>query len=132
MEASTFMTVDGGKLRLGPVWDFDFSSGNSKRAPSRFLEGWMAAERPWASQLYRDRAFMRHMGRRWAELRRAGLRARLLRAVDEYGRALAPAARRDSARWPGGGDRPRGTRPDHVRDLRRWLERRIAWLDGAL
>ena len=132
MEASTFMTGAGGTLRLGPVWDFDFSSGNSKRAPSRFLAGWTAAQRPWASRLYADRAFMRHMGRRWAELRRAGLRGRLLRAVDDYGRALAPAARRDSARWPAGGERPRGTRDGHLRALRRWLDRRIDWLDGNL
>jgi CotH kinase protein len=132
MGASTFMTVAGGRLRLGPVWDFDFSSGNSHRAPSRFLHGWMAAERPWAERLYADRGFRRAMARRWAALRRAGLRARLLRSVDVYSRALAPAARRDSRRWPAGGDRPRGTHAGHVRALRRWLDRRIAWLDGAL
>jgi hypothetical protein len=132
MEASTFMTVDRGRLRLGPVWDFDFSSGNSRRAPSRHLHGWMAAERPWAERLYADRGFRRQMARRWAQLRRGGLRARLLRSVDDYQRALAPAARRDSRRWRAGGDRPRGTHAGHTRKLRRWLDRRIAWLDGAL
>jgi hypothetical protein len=132
MEVSTFVTGVRGRLRLGPVWDFDFSSGNSKRAPSRFLHGWMAAERPWAERLYADRAFRRHMARRWAQLRRAGLRAWLLRSVDSYGRALAPAARRDSRRWRAGGDRPHGTHAAHVRKLRRWLDRRIAWLDGNL
>jgi hypothetical protein len=132
MEASTFITGVRGRLRLGPVWDFDFSSGNSKRAPSRYLHGWMAAERPWAERLYADRGFRRQMARRWAHLRREGLRARLLRSVDEYARALAPAARRDSRRWRAGGDRPRGTHAGHVRKLRRWLDRRIAWLDGAL
>jgi hypothetical protein len=132
MEASTFMTGTAGRLRLGPVWDFDFSSGNSHRAPSRFLHGWMAAERPWAERLYADHGFRRQMARRWAQLRRAGLRAWLLRSVDAYGRALAPAARRDSRRWRAGGDRPRGTHAGHVRKLRRWLDRRIAWLDGAL
>jgi hypothetical protein len=132
MEVSTFVTGFGGKLRLGPVWDFDFSSGNSKRAPSRFLEGWMAAERPWAERLYADRGFRRAMARRWAQLRRGGMRAWLLRSVDTYGRELRAAARRDSARWKAGGDRPRGTHRGHVRLLRRWLDRRIAWLDGAL
>jgi hypothetical protein len=132
MQASTFVTGHRGRLRLGPVWDFDFSSGNSHRAPSRFLHGWMAAERPWAERLYADHGFRRQMARRWAQLRRAGLRAWLLRSVDAYGRALAPAARRDSRRWRAGGDRPRGTHAGHVRKLRRWLDRRIAWLDGAL
>jgi hypothetical protein len=132
MQASTFLTARRGRLHLGPVWDFDFSSGNTKRAPSRFLHGWMAAERPWAERLYADRAFRRHMARRWAQLRRGGLRAWLLRSVDEYGRALAAAARRDSRRWRAGGDRPHGTHAGHVRKLRQWLDRRIDWLDGAL
>jgi hypothetical protein len=132
MQASTYVTGARGRLRLGPVWDFDFSSGNTHRAPSRFLTGWMAAERPWAERLYADQSFRRQMARRWAQLRRNGLRARLLRSVDEHSRALAPAARRDSRRWKAGGDRPRGTHAGHVRKLRRWLDRRIAWLDGAL
>jgi hypothetical protein len=132
MGPSTFVTGDRGRLRLGPVWDFDFSSGNSKRAPSRHLHGWMAAGRPWAERLYADRGFRSQMARRWAQLRQQGLRARLLRSVDAYSRALAPAARRDSRRWRAGGDRPRGTHAGHTRKLRRWLDRRIAWLDGAL
>jgi CotH kinase protein len=132
MEVSTYLTGAGRKLRFGPVWDFDFSSGNSKRAPSRFLHGWMASERPWAERLYADRAFRRHMARRWAQLRRAGLRAWLLRSVDEHGRVLAPAARRDSRRWRPAADRPAGTHATHVRKLRSWLDRRIAWMDGNL
>jgi hypothetical protein len=132
MEASTYITGEGRRLRFGPVWDFDFSSGNSKRAPSRFLNGWMASERPWAERLYADRAFQRHMARRWAQLRRAGLRAWLLKSVDAHARSLAPAARRDSRRWRATADRPAGTYAAHVRRLRSWLDRRIAWLDGNL
>src|SRR5918999_1739531 len=48
-----------------------------------------------AERLYADRGFRRQMARRWWQLRRAGLRAWLLRSVDEYALALAPAARRD-------------------------------------
>jgi CotH kinase protein len=132
MHASAFMTGGRGALRLGPVWDFDISSGNSMRRPSRFPEGWTAIDRPWADRLYADRAFGRAMARRWAELRRRGLRARLLRAVDAHTVPLAAAARRDSARWPAGGDRPRGKRAAHVRKLRGWLDQRVAWLDRNL
>ena len=132
MHASTFITGGRGALRLGPVWDFDISSGNSLRSPSRHFEGWTATGRPWADRLYADRAFGRAMARRWAALRRRGLRARLLRTVDAYTAPLAAAARRDSARWPAGGDRPHGSRAHHVGELRRWLDRRIAWLDRNL
>ena len=92
----------------------------------------MAAQRPWAARLYADGAFRRHMARRWEQLRRAGLRAWLLRSVDDHRRALAAAASRDSRRWRAGGDRPHGTHAGHVRELRRWLDRRIDWLDRAL
>jgi CotH kinase protein len=133
MEASSFMTAGRrGMLRLGPIWDFDISMGATQRRPGRYVKGWMLAHRPWASRLYADRAFARQMARRWAQLRRAGLRARLLWRVDGYAAALAPAARRDSGRWPARGERPRGARIAHVRELRRWLLRRIAWLDGNL
>jgi CotH kinase protein len=132
MEVSTFMSARRGRLELGPVWDFDMSMGATKRSPGRFLEGWMASGRPWASRLYADRAFARAMARRWAALRRAGLRGWLLRTVRAYDVGLRQAARGDSRRWPAGGERPRGTRQAHVRELRRWLVRRIAWLDRSL
>src|SRR5918992_2148465 len=134
MLTSTFLWSRGnGKLQLGPVWDFDHSMGHSRWGPSRLLEGWMLAERPWASRLYADGAFRRAMHRRWRELRRAGLRGRLLRRIAAGKRGLAPAARRDSVRWPADDvHRPRGSRRTHVRELRRWVVRRIAWLDRNL
>ena len=94
------------------------------------LAGWMLAQRPWAERLYADRAFGRAVARRWRALRRAGLRARLLRQVRAHERRLSPDARRDSRRWPAGGHRPRGRREQHVAELRRWLEARIGWLDA--
>ena len=133
MRTSTFMSgAPGRPLRLGPLWDFDHSMGNSTWGPSATLAGWMLAERPWAQRLYRDGAFARALARRWRELRRDGLQARLLRQVAHHELRLRAAARRDAARWPAGGDRPGGSRRHHVRMLRRWLVRRIDWLDANL
>jgi len=133
MRTSSFMSATpGGPVRLGPIWDFDHSMGNSTWGPSSVLGGWMLAQRPWAERLYADRAFGRAMARRWRELRRAGLEARLLRQVRAHERRLAPAARRDSRRWPAAEHRPRGRRERHVRELRSWLVRRIEWLDANL
>ena len=133
MHASTYLHGSPGRaLRLGPVWDFDVAMGASRRGPSRILPGWMLAKRPWARQLYADRAFAREMNRRWRELRRAGLRERLSSEVAGMARALAPAAARDNARWPSGGDRPTGSTRGHVADLQRWLQRRITWMDRNL
>ena len=133
MNASTFVTGEpGSRLRLGPVWDFDMSMGAPRQTPGRTLAGFMLANRPWAEPLYRSRAFKRAMGKRWHTLRRAGLREGLLARVRQLDGELAGAAGRDSARWPAGGDRPRGSRSEHIQDLESWLTRRIAWLDRNL
>ena len=79
--------------RLGPVWDFDISMGNSDYGPSRRLAGWMLARRDWAERLYRDRGFRRAMARRWRELR--ARRAAPRRARD--GRAAAARELRGAA-----------------------------------
>ena len=131
--ASTFMSGQpGGKLRLGPVWDFDISMGNSGHGPSRVLPGWMLANRWWAERLYRDRGFARAMQRRFDALQRRGLRTRLLQAVDATSAALAPARARDAERWPAARDRPAGASEAHIASLRSWLVRRLAWLDRNL
>jgi hypothetical protein len=133
LHASTFLSgTPGGRLRFGPVWDFDISMGNSRHGPSRVLPGWMLANRPWAERLYRDRAFARAMLRRWRGLRQAGLQPRLLGVVAAESARIADARARDLARWPTGGERLGGDSAAHVRALERWLVRRIAWLDANL
>jgi hypothetical protein len=133
--ASTYMALRGGRLHLGPIWDFDISTGNSYYGPSRRLKGWMLARRDWAERLYRDRGFRRAMGRRWRELRAAGLRRAVLASVDGSRRQLRGAAGRNFRRWPVL-DRKiwpnpvaRGSYRAEVAFLRSWLIRRIAWLD---
>jgi hypothetical protein len=139
MHASSYVHAPGAgaRLRLGPLWDLDLSMGtrgwvDGAHRPS----GWMLAGRAWARHVYRDPEFARAFERRWRELRRGGLRARTLRIAGRLERRLAAPARADLRRWPAGRPhRPRGTHAAHVRDLRRWLGRRIAWIDrnaGAL
>ncbi|MGH2948388.1 MAG: CotH kinase family protein [Solirubrobacteraceae bacterium] len=134
MHTSAFMSIagPGRPLRLGPIWDFDHSMGQSTRGPSAVLPGLMLAQRPWAERLYQDGAFRRAMARRWRELRRDGLKRMLLRRIDRLGARLADEAARDTRRWPTGGHRPRGSRRQHMRGLRSWLVQRIAWLDRNL
>jgi CotH kinase protein len=136
--ASTYMALVGGRLHLGPIWDFDISMGNSDYGPSRRLEGWMLAHRDWAERLYRDRAFRVAMARRWRELRAAGLRRAVLATVERSRRELRGAAGRNFRRWPVLDRRiwpnpvARGSYRAEVRFLRSWLSRRISWLDRRL
>ncbi len=133
--ASTYMALRGGKLQLGPVWDFDISTGNSDYGPSSRLEGWMLAEADWAERLYRDRRFTRRLAARWRELRRAGLQRRVLRTVDRSRGELRGAVTRNFRRWPVLDQRiwpnpvARGSYRAELGFLRGWLKRRIAWID---
>jgi hypothetical protein len=133
--ASTYMALRGGKLHLGPVWDYDISMGNSDYGPSSRLAGWMLAERDWAERLYRDRRFTARFAARWRELRGEGLRRRVLaetaRARTELRGAIVPNFRRwpvlDRRIWPN--PAARGSHTAELRHLRGWLKRRIAWID---
>jgi hypothetical protein len=133
--ASTYMALAGGRLHMGPVWDFDISMGNSDYGASRKLRGWMLRHKAWASRMYRDRQFTRRMAARWAEWRRKGLRREVLATVDRSERALHGALERNFARWPVLHQRiwpnpvARGSYRAETRFLRSWLKRRIAWID---
>jgi hypothetical protein len=143
--SSTYMHKGrGAKLALGPVWDFDRAMGNSDYGRSSSLPGFMLSGRSWAERLYRDRGFSRAMALRWRELRGAGLRRDLMRAIDAMSAQLRGPAARNFQRWPilGHYVRPnprdprtggyRTTWQAEVRYLRTWLNRRMAWLDRGL
>ncbi|WP_257955293.1 CotH kinase family protein [Nocardioides sp. B-3] len=139
--SSTYLTGSAGSPRvLGPVWDFDISSGNDFRGAARFPRGSMLADRPWVERLYADPAFVSAPAARWQELRAGGLREELLGSVAGNARTLRStgAAERNFRRWPVLGKRrwpnppsatERETYGREVRALRRWLETRIARLD---
>ena len=124
-KASTFLHKSrGGKLVLGPVWDFDVSMENpafGRSAPS----GWLLASRPWAERLYQDPSFAKLMILRWKKLRRQGLLEGLLRLVDANARQLRQAQARNAKRWP-------ATKSHRlaVAQLKSWLTRRAAWIDA--
>jgi hypothetical protein len=134
----------GGKLRLGPVWDFDLSSGNSTYFPSSVLAGWMLERRPWAVRLYKDPDFTAAMARRWKQLQAQGFTRQLLRAIDLYAVQLRGPQARNFQRWqimgklvwqnqvnPSTG-RPFATYTAEVNHLKSWLQRRSRWIDANI
>jgi CotH kinase protein len=114
-------------LRLGPVWDFDWSSASVPWMPEaeRSPEGWIGAERPWSERLYGDPAFMRAVADRWREVRAQGLLERLDLAIQRYARDLRRPAVRDYRRW-----KHPGSLESEVGFLRSWLGQRTAWIDA--
>ena len=140
-QASTFIHQGrGGRLAMGPVWDFDLSMGHRVRTSPP--QGCMLCARRWAARWYNDPAFVRAMTARWAQLRRQGFVDGLVAEVRRDARALEAAQVRNLRRWPKMGTTPVSpTISDGVLGqtylaeaarLERWLRAREAWMTANL
>jgi len=139
--ASTFIHEgEGGRLAMGPLWDFDLSMGNPPDVlPAR---GCSLCNRRWVGRWYDDPVFVQAMVRRWSELRRQGLLRRVLAGIARDGRALGTAQVRNLRRWPVVGFRPvspsapeatlRAAHRAETARLRSWIRIRARWLTANL
>ncbi len=141
--------VPGGKITLGPVWDFDLAIGNYPfdGGPT----GWKIRNAAWIERLFEDRAFIERIKVRWQALhaRRAEVDAFVVR----YTESLQLSQRLTHAVWAPYAPLPllmaesfasaelfpTRVRPasalwtdadyaSEVSDIRSWLNTRWAWL----
>ncbi len=141
---STYMHKGvGGKLVLGPVWDFDHALGDDNDPDFNALTGWQYQTRAsyrWVDRLYDDPGFVKRMATRWRDLRKRGLRGHIIRAIDRGARQLAAAQERNFSRWPVFGtdaaspEDPRTGAPpaNHAQAvdyLKWWVVKRYKWIN---
>ena len=137
LSRSVYFTKDrGGKLRAGPVWDFDRAMGsldvrsaewNEWSEPTDGTPFWTHG---WWGDLARDPDFMQAWVDRWQSLRRGHLSSsRLTGLVRSLAGQIDPeAAARDMQRWPDNQIRY-ATHRDEVDHLVSWLTQRATWID---
>ena len=142
---STFMFKDrGGKINMGPVWDYNLSLGNAN-----YLQGWLPAgwyypqissgDYPWWPRLFEDPVFRRRYADRWFEFRENLLSTgRLLQDINYTSALLNEAQARNFDRW---GILGRYVWPNwfiaHTYDeeinwMSGWLEQRLDWMDSQI
>jgi hypothetical protein len=149
---STFMYKDrGGKLVMGPLWDFNLSMGN---VHGQFPQagrpvGWYYTQiRPmdylygWYTRLFQDPLFGERYRDRWRELRRGPFsNDHLTGLIRKYVDLLDEAQQRNFIRWPilgesvwphPSGSTDRLTYADEVNWMMEWLEARLEWIDLQL
>ena len=135
----------GGKLVLGPIWDFDIAIGNSDAVEANQLAAWHFDTSPWAERLYADPTFRRRMATRWRDLRTRGIERHIMETVDYSAGQLAGAPQqRNFSRWPtfdkqknrGPRDPRTGRLPANYAEavdyLKWWVAERIRSMDEQL
>jgi hypothetical protein len=152
---STFMykkkEADGGKLFMGPAWDFNLGFGNvdycTKEKPEGFVlrynsicpdDGWLIPF--WWDRLFEDDAFKTKTAARWTELRNGPYKTEnVLSFIDSVSTVLnAESQQRNFQKWPVLGQYvwPNAyvgqTYKQEVDWLKAWIAQRLTWLDANI
>jgi hypothetical protein len=134
----------GGKLKAGPVWDWDLSFGNCFYHEGFKTNGWrcdamQGFHYKWYARLFEDPDFVQKYIDRWAELRtNVFATSNLLAFVDKYSNELVQsgAIERNYKRWPTLGQfvHPNrfigNTYEEEINWLKKWIEGRLTWIDS--
>jgi len=136
---STFFHKDrNGKLRAGPIWDFDLTYGNdlfiwgfdrSKTDVWQFSDGNNEGSRFWRD-LYRNQLFKCYMTKRWNELTKPGQPLNITSLelfIDQTKDIISEAALRNNALWGSSGNYQ-----EQVNKIKSFLRTRIDWMNGNL
>jgi hypothetical protein len=132
----------GGKLQVGPAWDWNLSFGNADYYDGSDPTGWYTpqlreSEICWFRRLSEDPEFQQQVIDRWGELRRGVFSSSsLLGRVDEWAALLGEAQVRNFRRWPILGRRINPN--DYVGDtyeaeikwMKQWIQKRLTWIDS--
>jgi hypothetical protein len=131
---SAFLQLSpGGRLKMGPIWDWDQSFGNANFYGGDSPEGWYwpnirEKEIRWFARLNQDPSFQRRTIERWRELRRGPFEtSQILRRIDALVASLGEAQQRNTTRWP-----TRRNYPDYVRQMKQFIQVRLEWIDHEL
>ena len=140
---STFFYKDrGGKLTMGPIWDWNLTFGNANARDGWIPEGWYwpqldNQQYTWFRRLFEDPDFTQHYVDRWGELRTNQFAVTNLHArVDYWARVLDESQARNFRRWPilGREVSPNTyvgqTFEDEVDWMKQWIAKRVEWMDG--
>jgi len=129
-------------LRMGPIWDWDMTLGNTVAQQANRIEGWSwesvaAPMYQWYQRLFEDPDFLQAYIDRYSQLRSGPLATtNLLQAFTHIIEPLAEARSRNEKRW-GLNRKLRNGRfieVDYgaraIQAVTNWLDRRLAWIDG--
>jgi hypothetical protein len=139
MRFSTYMYKPrGGKLVMGPVWDFDLAFGNVNYDNADLTTGWHNRRTRWYARLFEDPAFKARVVSRWNELSSNGSIARFQKLIFERANYMNVVQARNFERWPilntyvWPNRVVMGSYDGEVIAMNGWLLERIRWMNAEI
>lgn len=152
---STYLHKDkdsrGGKLTMGPVWDYDLAFYNGNYCRGGDSSGWAWQFNTtcpndshlvpfWWNRLFSDTSFLSNFRCRWLQLRETSLsNTRIFKLIDSIVDLTQEARFRHFTRWPVLGQyiwpnmQPVPTSyPGEIIQLKNWFTKRIDWIEQNL
>ena len=130
---STFFHKDrNGKLRAGPIWDYNLAFGYDAFGNRSGYDVWQfdnsdnTGPRFW-KDLFDTSLFRCYLAKRWFELTESGMPldySRICNRLDELDALIAEAIGRDNQRWS-----LMTQHAQYVDNMKTWLQQRINWLN---
>lgn len=129
---SCFMNLKrGGKLKMGPVWDFDVTFGNNKAY--HFIDGFLANETKWMQRLLQDPAFREKVKERFLYF--YSHKDELLYFINDYAQHIRRSIVEDNNKWNVLYNPHQyfnynvlGAYENEVTWLKEWLVKRLEWM----
>ena len=130
---------NGGKLYMGPIWDFNLGYGNFNFACSPEPNGWIypcTSRAFWLNKILDISTVQNKTYCRWNELRESTLHTdTLMNRIDEMIAELGEATDRNFSRWDILGieiwpnDFVGDTHEEEIDFFKNWLTQRLTWMD---
>jgi len=133
-----YKDLDNPLLYMGPIWDFDISSGNvDSDAITNPTVPWMQQEAIWYQQWFKDPDFKADVVTQWNLLKNNGVFSSWLASIPAEAATLEQSQANNFGRWPMQGHlvwpNPEavGSYDGEVQYLTNWLQLRIDYLDSV-
>ncbi len=128
---------DNPLLYMGPIWDFDISSGNvNYHAISNPTIPWVQTQALWYKQWFKDPGFAADAATQWNALKENGVFSNWITSIQQQAATLEQSQANNFGRWPMQGikvwpnPQAAGSYDNEVAYLANWLNLRIAYLDA--
>ena len=141
---STFFHKDrGGKLRAGPVWDYNLSYGNDLFVfgfDRSFYDVWQfdylnSGAKFW-KDLFQENTFKCYLSKRWFELtaeNEALNYTTISNLIDEFAEVLNESQARELERWPPQEGWPTvADQEENIIAMKDWILNRINWMNSNI